>query len=251
MNGRTHARGADADLRGKRALITGGASGIGLATAERFKSIGASVAVVDLPSEVEAIDGRSGLLAIGADVSDPAAVRAAYDRIDQEFGGVDILVANAGISLRQPVLEITPDDWNRVLATNLSGVFYCAQSAASRMLDAGAGVILMASSTNAKVGHPNYAHYNASKAGVALLARTMARELAPRVRVNAVCPGYVWTPMQKAEYTDEMRAELDIGIPLKRHATPEEVADLYVFLASSAASYITGVEIPIDGGELA
>jgi NAD(P)-dependent dehydrogenase (short-subunit alcohol dehydrogenase family) len=241
----------DAGIAGKRVAITGGASGIGLATAERFQRAGASVVVIDLPSKVDALGDQDGLGAIAADVSDPVAVRSAFGRIDQDFGGIDVLVANAGISLRQSVLEISPDDWNRVLATNLSGVFYCAQEAAKRMLKTGDGVILMAASTNAKAGHPNYAHYNASKAGVGLLARTMARELAPTVRVNAVCPGYVWTPMQKAEYTDEMRAELDVGIPLKRHAEPEEVADLYAFLASDGASYITGVEIPIDGGELA
>lgn len=113
------------------------------------------------------------------------------------------------------------------------------------------GVILMTASTNGVVGHPFYADYNASKAGVILLARTMALELAPRVRVNAVCPGYVLTPMQEAEYTPEMLAEVDAKIPLGRHARPEELAGLFAFLASDEGAYLTGAVIPMDGGETA
>jgi len=113
------------------------------------------------------------------------------------------------------------------------------------------GVILMTASTNGLSGHPLYAGYNASKAGVIQLARTMARELAPRIRVNAVCPGYVLTPMQQAEYTPEMLAEIDASIPLGRHAQPEEIAALFAFLASDDAGYITGAAISIDGGETA
>jgi NAD(P)-dependent dehydrogenase (short-subunit alcohol dehydrogenase family) len=113
------------------------------------------------------------------------------------------------------------------------------------------GAILMTASTNGLSGHANYADYNASKAGVILLARTMARELAPRIRVNAVCPGYVLTPMQKAEYTDDMLAAVNAQIPLQRHAAPEEIAALFAFLASDDAAYITGAAIAIDGGETA
>ena len=115
----------------------------------------------------------------------------------------------------------------------------------------GDGVILMTASTNGLTGHEHYADYNASKAGVILLARTLARELAPRIRVNAVCPGYVLTPMQQAEYTPEMLAAVDASIPLGRHARPEEVAALFAFLASDDAAYITGATIAIDGGETA
>jgi NAD(P)-dependent dehydrogenase (short-subunit alcohol dehydrogenase family) len=113
------------------------------------------------------------------------------------------------------------------------------------------GAILMTASTNGLSGHANYADYNASKAGVILLARTMARELAPRIRVNAVCPGYVLTPMQRAEYTDEMLAAVNDGIPMRRHAEPDEIAALFAFLASDDAAYITGAAIAIDGGETA
>jgi meso-butanediol dehydrogenase / (S,S)-butanediol dehydrogenase / diacetyl reductase len=109
----------------------------------------------------------------------------------------------------------------------------------------------MTASTNGLTGHPFYADYNASKAGVILLARTMALELAPAVRVNAVCPGYVLTPMQKSEYTDEMLAEVNAGIPLGRHASPEEIASLFAFLASDDGAYFTGAVISVDGGETA
>ncbi len=113
------------------------------------------------------------------------------------------------------------------------------------------GVVLFTASTNGMEGHSLYADYNASKAGVILLAKTLAKEFAPWLRVNAVCPGYVLTPMQKAEYTPEMLEEVNQSIPLKRHADPEEIAALFTFLASSESSYITGSHIPIDGGETA
>jgi NAD(P)-dependent dehydrogenase (short-subunit alcohol dehydrogenase family) len=137
------------------------------------------------------------------------------------------------------------------MAVNLDGVFNCAQEAARRMVVAGSGIVLMTASTNGMVGHPFYADYNASKAGVILLTRTMALELAPVVRVNAVCPGYVMTPMQQSEYTPEMLAATDAKIPIGRHARPDEVAALFAFLASDQAAYLTGIAIPIDGGELA
>jgi meso-butanediol dehydrogenase/(S,S)-butanediol dehydrogenase/diacetyl reductase len=162
-----------------------------------------------------------------------------------------VLVANAGISMRTPFLELSEEQWRRVLDVNLTGVFLCAQQAARRMVAAGGGTILMTASTNGLSGHPFYADYNASKAGVILLAKTMALELAPTVRVNAICPGYVLTPMQRAEYTDEMLAAVDAEIPLGRHARPEEVAALFAFLASDEGAYLTGAAISIDGGETA
>jgi meso-butanediol dehydrogenase/(S,S)-butanediol dehydrogenase/diacetyl reductase len=197
----------------------------------------------------ERLPGLDGALL--CDVADRAQVDRAFTRVDELLGGVDVLVANAGISVRQPFLEIREEDWRRVLDVNLTGVFHCAQEAGRRMSAAGGGVILMTASTNGLSAHPLYADYNASKAGVVLLARTMARELAPAVRVNAVCPGYVLTPMQQAEYTPEMLAEVDAGIPLGRHARPEEVAALFAFLASDESAYVTGATITIDGGETA
>lgn len=189
--------------------------------------------------------------ALLCDVADAVDVERAFARVDGLLGGVDVLVANAGISVRRPFLEIREEDWRRVLDVNLTGVFHCAQQAARRMVAAGGGVILMTASTNGLSGHPLYADYNASKAGVILLARTLARELAPAVRVNAVCPGYVLTPMQEAEYTPEMLADVDAGIPLGRHARPQEVAALFAFLASDESAYVTGATLAIDGGETA
>jgi NAD(P)-dependent dehydrogenase (short-subunit alcohol dehydrogenase family) len=180
-----------------------------------------------------------------------AEVGAAFARVDKALGGVDVLIANAGISVRKAFLEIEEAEWRRVLDVNLTGVFHCAQQAARRMCAGDGGVILMTASTNGLTGHPFYAGYNASKAGVIVLARTMALELAPTVRVNAVCPGYVLTPMQMAEYTPEMLAEVDASIPLGRHARPEEIAGLFAFLASDEGSYFTGAVLSMDGGETA
>ena len=219
-------------LDGKRVVVTGGSSGIGEATVRRFRDEGAHVTSIALDGEIE------------CDVADAEQVSAAFEQV----GDIDVLVANAGISIRAPFLEIREEDWRRVLDVNLTGVFLCAKQAARRMDE---GVILMTASTNGLAGHENYADYNASKAGVILLARTMARELAPHIRVNAVCPGYVLTPMQRAEYTDEMLAAANATIPLQRHAEPDEVAALFAFLASDDARYITGAAITIDGGETA
>jgi meso-butanediol dehydrogenase/(S,S)-butanediol dehydrogenase/diacetyl reductase len=226
-------------LTGKRVVVTGGTSGIGAAAVRRFRDEGARVVSVAVD------DGDDNVV---CDVADAEEVERAFERVDELLGGVDVLVANAGISIRKPFLEIEEEDWRRVLDVNLTGVFHCAQRAAQRMEE---GVILVTASTNGLTGHEGYADYNASKAGVILLARTMARELAPRIRVNAVCPGYVLTPMQRAEYTDEMLATLNAQIPLRRHAAPEEVAALFAFLASDDAGYITGSVVTIDGGETA
>jgi meso-butanediol dehydrogenase / (S,S)-butanediol dehydrogenase / diacetyl reductase len=233
-------------LAGKRVVVTGGTSGIGEATSRRFLDERAHVVALAVGEEevATAADRIPGIEALRCDVADRAAVDDAFGRI----GDVDVLVANAGISIRKPFLEIEQADWQRVLDVNLTGVFNCAQAAARRMDE---GVILMTASTNGLTAHANYADYNASKAGVILLARTMARELAPRIRVNAVCPGYVLTPMQKAEYTPEMLEEVNATIPLGRHASPDEIAALYAFLASDEGAYFTGAVISIDGGETA
>src|SRR5881628_3065613 len=241
-------------LKGRTVLITGGASGIGAATAGCFLEEGARVSVLDRdPKARESIrkdlPGLSGVL--GGDVTNLKEVQAAFAEAVRLMGSVEVLINNAGISVRHPFLEITPEEWDRVIAVNLTGVFYVAQTAARHMVERGSGAILQTASTNGIVGHRLYADYNATKAGVIELTKSMALELAPKVRVNAVAPGYVLTPMQRAEYTDAMLEEVNRKIPLGRHAAPEDIAALFAFLASDEAAYLTGQVIVIDGGETA
>jgi len=241
-------------LRAKRVLVTGGASGIGRATAVRFLEEGSSVwvldrdpkALVELERQLPALAGTSK-----ADVSELKQVETAWAEAVGVLGGVDVLINNAGISIRHRFLDITPEDWQKVLAVNLTGAFYVAQTAARHMWERGSGVILQTASTNGLVGQPFYADYNATKAGVIALTKTMAVELAPKVRVCAVAPGYVLTPMQRAEYSDAMLEEVNHKIPLRRHADPAEIAALFAYLASDDAAYVTGQVITIDGGETA
>ncbi len=183
-------------LEAKRILITGGASGIGAATAARFLDEGSVVCVLDRDGE-----GRHRILhelpdlagALDADVSNLKQVQAAFAEAIKLMGGVDVLINNAGISIRHNFLDITPEEWDKVIAVNLTGVFYVAQTAARHMMERGSGVILQTASTNGIMGYPFYADYNATKAGVIELTKSMALELAPKVRVCAVAPGYVLT----------------------------------------------------------
>ncbi len=241
-------------LKDKRVLITGGASGIGAATAARFLEEGAAVVVLDRDAKGRAqIQSQLPKLAgtVDADVSNLKQVQAAFIEAMRLMGGVDVLINNAGISIRHNFLDITPEEWDKTIAVNLTGVFYVAQTAARHMWERGRGVILQTASTNGVMGYPFYADYNATKAGVIELTRSMALELAPKVRVCAVAPGYVLTPMQRAEYTDEMLDAVNRKIPLGRHAKPEEIAALFAYLASDDAAFVTGHVYTIDGAETA
>jgi NAD(P)-dependent dehydrogenase (short-subunit alcohol dehydrogenase family) len=241
-------------LEDKRVLITGGAGGIGAATAARFLDEGSRVVVLDrdeealrrIKSEIPSLSGT-----IVANVSDADDVARAFEEMDDLLGGLDVLINNAGISIQHRFLDISPQEWRQVMAVNLNGVFFVAQQAARRMLAGGGGVILNMGSTNGLMGYHYYADYNASKSGVIELTRSMALELAPAVRVNCVCPGYILTPMQEAEYTPEMLRACESKIPLGRLGQPEEVAALFAFLASDDAAFITGHYFVIDGGEIA
>jgi NAD(P)-dependent dehydrogenase (short-subunit alcohol dehydrogenase family) len=231
-------------LKGKHVLITGGASGIGAATAARFLEEGSTVVVLDRDARGRAqIRSQLPQLAgtVDADVSNLKQVEAAFAEAVRLMGAVDVLINN----------DITPEEWDKTIAVNLTGVFYMAQTAARHMWKEGSGVILQTASTNGIMGYPYYADYNATKAAVIELTKSMALELAPKIRVCAVAPGYVLTPMQRAEYTDEMLEAVNRKIPLGRHAQPDEIAALFAFLASDDAAYITGQVYTIDGAETA
>ena len=241
-------------LEAKRILITGGASGIGAATAARFLDEGSVVCVLDRDADARhriehELRDLAGVL--DADVTNLKQVQTAFSEAIHLMGGVDVLVNNAGISIRHNFLDITTEEWDKVIAVNLTGVFYVAQTAARHMMERDGGVILQTASTNGVMGYPYYADYNATKAGVIELTKSMALELAPKVRVCAVAPGYVMTPMQRAEYTDEMIDAVNQKIPLRRHAQPEEIAALFAFLASDDAANMTGHVYICDGGETA
>jgi NAD(P)-dependent dehydrogenase (short-subunit alcohol dehydrogenase family) len=225
-------------LAGKKVVITGGTSGIGAATAQRFREEGCEVVI---------LARGPGPGVIRCDVGDREQVDHAFEQI----GSLDVLINNAGVSMRRQAVEIDADQWEQVVGTNLTGAFWVAQAAARRMLLGSGGVVLFTASTNALVGYRYYADYNATKAGLVALAKSLALEWAPTIRVNAVCPGYVLTPMQEAEYTPEMLAEVNRRIPLGRHATPEELAGLFAYLASDEAAYFTGSVLVMDGGETA
>jgi meso-butanediol dehydrogenase / (S,S)-butanediol dehydrogenase / diacetyl reductase len=241
-------------LKDKRILITGGAGGIGSGTAKRFLEEGARVYVLDrdevacqrLKKELPGLHGY-----IIANVADPESVKHAFDELDNLANGLDVLINNAGISIRHAFMDITPLEWRSVMDVNLNGVFYVAQQAARRMLAGDGGVIINMGSTNGLAGYHYYADYNATKAGVIELSRSMALELAPKIRVNAVCPGFIMTPMQEAEYTIEMRRAFENKLPLNKLGKPDDVAALFAFLASDDATFITGQYFVIDGGEIA
>ena len=241
-------------LEKKRIVVTGGASGIGAACVARFLEEGAEVVVLDRDQEAGkrlAADfpGIAGV--VECDVSDLVQVQGAVRKSIEILGGVDVLINNAGISIRHDFLDITREEWEQVIGVNLNGVFFVAQTVARHMMANDGGVILNTASTNGLVGYRYYSDYNASKAGVIELTKSMALEFAPHIRVNAIAPGYILTPMQRAEYTDEMLDEVNRKLPLKRHGTPEEVAAFFAFLASDDAAYLTGQIYVIDGGETA
>jgi NAD(P)-dependent dehydrogenase (short-subunit alcohol dehydrogenase family) len=239
-------------LGGKNVLVTGGASGIGQATAARFLEEDCAVCVIDCSAEARArvADELPGLAAIlDADVSNLEDVQATFKAAVDCMGSVDVLINNAGISIRHGFLDITEDEWDAVLGVNLKGVFNVAQTAARHMMENGAGVILNTASTAGNIGYPHYADYSASKGGVIALTLAMALELAPVIRVNAISPGYVLTPMQRAEYSDAMLDAVNRKIPMGRHAKPEEIAALFAFLASEDAAFATGQVYVMDGAE--
>jgi|tagenome__1003787_1003787.scaffolds.fasta_scaffold20278295_2 NAD(P)-dependent dehydrogenase (short-subunit alcohol dehydrogenase family) len=250
-------------LRDKRVLVSGGSSGIGRATAERFLQEGCRVTVGGLDEEqvrgtVDDLRRIGDVSGVSVDVSDPSGVAELVTAAESHLGGIDVLVNNAGTAWRRPFLDLTTEEWDRMVAVNLRGMFLVAQSVARVMVEQGrGGAIVNMSSTNGLAGESDYTHYNASKAGVLALTRTMALELAPHgVRVNSLCPGWILTPLN-ASISEGLGSDAFITryveekIPLGRTGRPEDVAAAYAFLASDEAAFITGTELVVDGGQLA
>ncbi len=249
-------------LRGKQVLISGGSSGIGLATAERFLEEGSRVFVCGIdPAEVEAavaaLTAKGEISGLACDVSLEADVARLTGAAAHALGGVDVLVNNAGIARRDPFLAITAADWDRILQVNLRGMFLVAQAVSRQMVARGNGVIINMCSINGIAAEEDYAHYNASKGGVLLLTKTMAVELGRQgIRVNTLCPGYIQTPLNDAIAGtiggDEFEAAyVRDRIPLGRAGRAGDVAAAYAFLASDDAAFIHGSALVIDGGQLA
>jgi NAD(P)-dependent dehydrogenase (short-subunit alcohol dehydrogenase family) len=238
----------------KAALVTGAARGIGLATARRFLADGWRVALLDIDDETlsrteAALTGSGTFITLHCDVADRAKVTKALATVAQTFGRLDALVNNAGIAIFKPILDVTYEDWSRVLAVNLTGPFLCTQAAAPLMRDSGGGAIVNITSISGLRASTLRTAYGTSKAALAHLTQQQAIELAALgIRVNAVAPGPVDTAMAKAVHTPDIRAAYHDAIPLNRYGFEEELAEAIFFLCSDRASYITGQTIAVDGG---
>jgi 3-oxoacyl-[acyl-carrier protein] reductase len=223
--------------------VTGGNRGIGRAIAEAFLAHGDQVAVTTRNG-----GAPEGALDIRCDVTDPAAVEAAFAEIEAAHGPVEVLVANAGITKDTLILRMSEEDWSSVIDTNLTGSFRLAKRAAKGMLRLRRGRIIFISSVVGLLGSAGQVNYAASKAGLVGLARSLARELGSRsITANVVAPGFVETDMT-AVLTDEQRAAIKSQVPLQRYASPEEIASVVTWLAGDGAAYVTGAVIPVDGG---
>ncbi|SFC41467.1 3-oxoacyl-[acyl-carrier-protein] reductase [Polaromonas sp. OV174] len=241
-------------LQNKVSLITGAAQGIGLATARKFAQEGAIVIVCDVkPDAVNAAVEQCqalGAQAVGylMDVTQRAMVDAVVDKVKERFGRIDVLVNNAGITQDARLQKMTLEQFDRVIDVNLRGVFHCAQAVSDIMVAQGQGVILNASSVVGIYGNFGQTNYAASKFGVIGFTKTWSRELGPKgVRVNAVAPGFIATPILST-VPDQVMKEMEARVPLKRLGQPEEIANVYAFLASDEASYVNGAVIEVSGG---
>ena len=247
-------------LTDRAAVVTGAGSGIGREIALLFAAEGARVAVLDRSQEAgEAVVGE--LVASGArepvfaqvDVRSSAAVDEAIEHVAGVMGRIDILVNCAGVREIGDVYTLPAEKWENVIAINLTGTFYCCQSAARRMRENGGGAIVNMASVGGLIGLTQRPAYTAAKHGVVGLTKSLARDLAPaRIRVNALCPGLIRTPMTEQYFGDDrFEQEIAVSVPLRRHGESSDVAQAALYLASDMASYVTGIALPVDGGWLA
>ena len=241
-------------LAGKVSIITGGARGIGLATALKFAREGALVALCDVEqagvdAAVRQVREAGGeVTGFVVDVTKPATIRAMVDALMQKYGRIDVLVNNAGIVQDAQLLKMSEVQFDRVIDVNLRGVFHCSQAVAQTMIDQGGGVILNASSVVGIYGNFGQTNYAATKFGVIGFTKTWSRELGPKgVRVNAVAPGFVETPILNT-IPDKVLQHMREQVPLHRLGKPEDIANVYAFLASDEAGYINGAVIEVSGG---
>jgi NAD(P)-dependent dehydrogenase (short-subunit alcohol dehydrogenase family) len=243
------------------AIVTGGASGIGLAIAQRLGDEGAAVAIFDLDADAAAeaaakIDAGAGsAIGLGVDVTDRPGIDAAVEHTVATLGPPTILVNSAGMDGFEKFLAITAESWHKIVAVNLTGTFYCCQAVVPHMLDAGWGRIVNVSSSSAQTGNPRMVHYSAAKAGVVGLTKALAQELGPRgITVNTIPPGFIDTPMLRRS---EQRGLLGPGVeaaeaatPVRRIGRPDDVAAACLFLVREEAGYITGQVLGVNGGRV-
>ncbi|HPI38479.1 MAG TPA: 3-oxoacyl-[acyl-carrier-protein] reductase [Ignavibacteriaceae bacterium] len=241
-------------LKDKVSVITGGARGIGRAIASEFLKDGANVVIIDkfFPEDFEdyknSVRGEGKLSSKSVDITDFKATESTIDEIVKEFGRVDVLVNNAGITRDKLLLRMTEEDWDAVIAVNLKGAFITTRAVSKAMIKQKSGKIINISSVVGVIGNAGQSNYAASKAGLIGFTKSVAKELAGRnITVNSVAPGFVVTNMTDKLNEEQQKALLDL-IPLKRGSQPEEIAGIVAFLASEKANYITGQVICVDGG---